>query len=87
MMTFLVLLLPSHLVHLHSNKTLYVHRHLSSVKSERFSKLLKSILEIENLFNNNKLDIEFIVTKSQKINILQVRPIVNKNTLRKMIIC
>ena len=68
----------------YSNKTLYVHRHsLSSVKSRRFSKLLKSTLEIENLFNNNELDIEFIVTKNQKINILQVRPIVNKNTLRK----
>ena len=50
-------------------------------KIKRFIKLLKSILEIENLFNNKELDIEFIVDK-KKINILQVRPIVSQNTLK-----
>ena len=68
----------------YSNKTLYIHRYsLNCVRSKRFSKLLNSILEIESLFNNNELDIEFVVTKNQIINILQVRPIINRNALKK----
>ena len=68
----------------YSNKTLYIHRDsLNCIRSERFSLLLKSVLEIEDLFNSKELDIEFIVTKDHKIHILQVRPIVSRNTLKK----
>ena len=68
----------------YSNKTLYIHRDsLNCIRSERFSLLLKSVLEIEDLFNSKELDIEFIVTKDRKIHILQVRPIVSRNTLKK----
>ena len=68
----------------YSNKTLYIHRgSLNSIRSERFSSLLKSTFEIESLFNNKELDIEFVVTKTHKIYVLQVRPIVSQNTLKK----
>ena len=68
----------------YSNKTLYIHRDsLNCIRSERFSLLLKSVLEIEDLFNSKELDIEFIVTKDRKIHILQVRPIVSRNNLKK----
>ena len=66
----------------HSNKTLYIHRKsLKSVGSDRFSSLLKSILELEKIFFSNKLDIEFIVTNSLEIKILQVRPITSLKSL------
>lgn len=38
-------------------------------------KVIKTIKEIEGLLNYDKLDIEFAVTKNNKIYILQVRPI------------
>ena len=66
----------------YSNKTLYIHRgSKNGVRSKRFSKLLKSTFEIENLLKNNALDIEFIVTNNLTINILQVRPIINNKKL------
>ena len=66
MMTFLVLLLPSHLEHLHTaiKRYMYIDTHLFC-KIRRFSKLLKSTLEIENLFNNNELDIGSCNEKSE----------------------
>ncbi|OUU25481.1 MAG: hypothetical protein CBB97_09505 [Candidatus Endolissoclinum sp. TMED37] len=66
----------------HSNKTLYIHRKsLRSVGSDRFLSLLKSILELEKIFLSNKLDIEFIVTNSLEIKILQVRLITSLKNL------
>ena len=64
----------------YSNKTLYIHRNsINGVRSKRFSKLLPSIVELENLFNSDELDIEFIITDKFDIKILQVRPIVFKS--------
>ena len=64
----------------YSNKTLYIHRDsLDGVRSKRFSKLLPSIIELENIFNSDELDIEFIITDKFEIIILQVRPIVFKS--------
>ncbi len=66
----------------YSNKTLYIHRDsIGGVRSERFSKLLISIIELENLFGSDELDIEFIISKKLEVYILQVRPIVFKVTL------
>ena len=61
----------------YSNKTLYVHRSFTNkLRSKRFSELLKAVLELESIFKNKELDIEFIVNINFKIKILQVRPIV-----------
>ncbi len=68
----------------YSNKALYVHRKFtSSLRSERFTKLLKSVLELEKIFKNKELDIEFIIDLNFNIKILQVRPIVKNNKLHK----
>ena len=48
---------------------------VKNLKSPRFKNLLKTIKKIENLFNNNYLDIEFILKKNFKVVILQVRAI------------
>ena len=60
----------------YSNKTLYIHReNVSALRSQRFSKLMQSILEIEKTNTSEHLDIEFIVQNDLTVNIVQVRPI------------
>ena len=60
----------------YSNKTLYIHReNVSALRSQRFSKLMRSILEIEKINTSEHLDIEFIVQNDLTVNIVQVRPI------------
>lgn len=44
-------------------------------KNDKFKKLSLVVLEIQKKFKNIELDIEFIITKSNKIYILQVRPL------------
>ena len=65
-----------------SNRLLLVYyNNLLNEKSERFSKLLRSVKEVEILSKGIPLDIEFIITHRLEIYILQVRPLV----LRKKI--
>jgi hypothetical protein len=67
-----------------SNRILFVYnKKLSDVKSKRFYKLLNAIKELEVIFKNIPLDIEFIITKKLKIYILQVRPLVLKKKFSK----
>lgn len=47
-------------------------------KSIFLRKIIKLISELENKFNNNYLDIEFIVDKKNKLHLVQVRPLVKK---------
>lgn len=80
---------------LHANKKIYILRDdINKLKSLRFKNLLETIIKIEKLFNNNFLDIEFILKKNFNVVILQVRSISNnlinenfdkKNQLRKKI--
>jgi glutamine kinase len=64
---------------IHSNKKIYISRMgVKNLKSTRFKSVLKTIRKIEILFNNNHLDIEFIVKKNFKVVILQVRAISNR---------
>lgn len=42
---------------------------------KKFSKIIESVKEIENIFKQYSLDIEFALTKSNEIVIFQVRPI------------
>lgn len=50
-----------------------------SVRYPQMSRLIKAFEEIEKLFGNDKLDIEFAITETTDIYILQVRPIVTEN--------
>ncbi len=69
-----------------SNRVLFVlKKKLSDVKSKRFHKLLKAIQEVEKIYDELPLDIEFIITKKLEIYILQVRPLIlNKNISKKL---
>ena len=60
----------------YSNKTLFIFKKKKNlVRSSRFKKLIKATQEIENFFTF-PLDIEFCLTKKNKLFLLQVRPIV-----------
>ena len=62
----------------HSNKTLYVYKKKKNfIRSKRFKLLLKATSEVERYFSY-PLDIEFCMTKKNKLFLLQVRPIVLK---------
>ena len=66
----------------YSNKTLYIHReNVSALRSQRFSKLMRSILEIEKINKSEHLDIEFIVQNDLTVNIVQVRPIAARSSI------
>lgn len=63
----------------YANKKIYLSRQgIQRLKSPRFKSLLKTIIKIEKLFDNNYLDIEFILKKNFKVVILQVRSIPNR---------
>jgi phosphohistidine swiveling domain-containing protein len=65
-----------------SNRVLFVYRNkLSDIKSKRFYKLAKVIKELELIFKDIPLDIEFIINKKLEIYILQVRPLIIKKTI------
>lgn len=56
------------------NKVVKIFR--NSIKiDKKFSKIIESIKEVENIFKQYSLDIEFALTKSNKVVIFQVRPI------------
>lgn len=62
---------------LNSNRVLFVlKKKLTDVKSKRFLKLLKAIEEIEKIYKEIPLDVEFVISKKLEIYILQVRPLV-----------
>ena len=62
----------------HSNKTLYVYKKKKNfIRSKRFKLFLKATSEVERYFSY-PLDIEFCMTKKNKLFLLQVRPIVSK---------
>ena len=64
-----------------SNRTLRVLRSdRGKVKSKRFRKILDAVNILENYIKSEYLDIEFAYTKSEKVFVLQVRPmVVNKS--------
>ncbi len=64
-----------------TSRTLYIHReHIENLRSSRFTALLTAIREIEDVAPPLGLDIEFAITKDEKIFIFQVRRLtVQKN--------
>ncbi len=71
-------------------KSLIIFKYTTYVP-KKFKKLLKIIIDLEKIFNNDRLDIEFCI-KNKKVYILQCRPllgsrnIVNKNKLKNIIV-
>ena len=62
---------------LNSNRVLFVlKKKLTDVKSKRFLKLLKAIEEIEKIYKEIPLDVEFVISKKLEVYILQARPLV-----------
>lgn len=60
----------------YSNRTLCIHRgSYSSLRSERFQKILSAVRELEKVIGSDFLDIEFAMDKSLVPYLLQVRPI------------
>jgi glutamine kinase len=60
----------------YSNQTLYVHRNsINKLRSERFTKLLQAVQELEEVMESQFLDIEFAVGKDLTPYLLQVRAI------------
>ena len=69
----------------YSNKTLYIFKTKKKfLRSSRFKKLIIATKEIENFFIS-PLDIEFCMTKKNRLYLLQVRPIVLKKNKKKFI--
>ena len=68
----------------YSNKTLYVYKNKKEfLRSSRFKELIRATEEIENFFKS-PLDIEFCMTKTNKLYLFQVRPIVlKKNSIKR----
>ena len=67
----------------YSNKSLNIYREkLEKINSPRFKKLIKSINELEKIFDLNELDVEFCI-KGLHIYILQVRRLTNLKKWKK----
>ncbi len=66
------------------SKVVKIFRKYTSKIDPKFEKIIKSIIEIEQIFPKYSLDIEFALTKSNQIVVFQVRPITfikNKNQI------
>lgn len=60
----------------YSNRTLYIHREaLDAVRSERFSRLMPAVRELEDIAGSQFLDIEFALGEDLTPYLLQVRAI------------
>ena len=66
----------------YANKSLYLLRGKEKkLKSKRFIKLIKAVQELEKKLKSDRLDIEFVLTKKNKLFLLQVRPLSKKKNL------
>jgi phosphohistidine swiveling domain-containing protein len=74
----------------HSNRTLYVYRNtVGKLRSERFTKLLQAVKELEQVMDSKYLDIEFALDANFTPYLLQARPITtianwNKKSLERI---
>ena len=63
----------------YANRTLYVHRNsIDNLRSDRFTKLLQAVQELEQVMESKFLDIEFALGKDLTPYLLQVRAITTK---------
>lgn len=62
------------------SKTILIRRsRLDALKSKRFRKLLTAVTELETITGTRELDIEFCITGTEEIYLLQVRPLAAKH--------
>lgn len=65
--------------------TIYVLRgHHHYLHSNRFRKLVTSVLEVEHITKSEELDIEFCIDASERIFILQVRPLATSSSWQQI---
>jgi len=63
----------------YANRTLYIHRNsINKLRSERFTKLLQAVQELEKVMGSQFLDIEFALGEDLTLYLLQVRAITTK---------
>lgn len=61
------------------SKSLFVHRNKTdALHSPRMRALMDAVLELEHVIGREELDIEFCITRSGRVFVLQVRPIAAK---------
>lgn len=61
-------------------KTLLCHKdHIDKCEKPEIKHLLKTLCELERIYQNSFLDVEFAISSKKDLYIFQVRPIVNKN--------
>lgn len=69
----------------HSNKILNIYKNKKNlIRSERFKNIIKGTQEIEKIFGDQKLDIEFCQDKNDKFYLFQVRPLVINNKIKNI---
>lgn len=69
----------------YSNKTLYILKDRADlIRSKRFKLIVKATREVENFFKDIPLDIEFGLSKKNRLYLFQVRPIVTKYKKKKI---
>jgi glutamine kinase len=70
----------------YANRTLYIHRNsISKIRSERFSKLLQAVQELERVMESQFLDIEFAIGEDLTPYLLQVRTITTQLNWNKTV--
>ncbi|WP_035790375.1 PEP/pyruvate-binding domain-containing protein [Butyrivibrio sp. FC2001] len=72
----------NHLFYFHKSKNFNnICAYSDDTQNKRLSKLCSCLAELEGLFEENNLDVEFAFDKNENLYILQVRPLVMRNKL------
>lgn len=58
-----------------SNRLFYCFKQVSAYKNNHMKMVCECLKELEILFGQDRLDVEFAITKEQKLYVLQVRPL------------
>lgn len=65
-------------------KVFYYYKEYDNVSNGHLSKVITMVKELEQLFNQENLDIEFAITKDKMLYLLQVRPLcINEEEVKK----
>ena len=71
----------------YANRTLYIHRNsINKLRSERFTKLLQAVQELEEVMGSQFLDIEFALGEDLTPYLLQVRAITTQTNWNRAVV-